>query len=234
MMNRQEVQSGINKTWKLADSLGIASVFSNPNLLPLSTEFRDKILSADSTYIDVYLSAMNLSHHNIILTDYSYFQFSMEREGYVRYAYYPNPFISGKDSDTTTFKKYTELLQSELISHEDYLNLLDSQRSINGKPMWRYENAPDQRKRFFHPCSHFHIGFHSENRWPLKRALTPLAFSMLVFKQYYGEHWRTFGDDDDPDIGNSFERALIKERQNCHIIPDNLFEKIEEQAFHFL
>ncbi|OPA87541.1 hypothetical protein BFW88_18780 [Pseudomonas fluorescens] len=232
-MNRQEVQSGINKTWDLADKLGLAAAFSNPNLLPLNIEFRDAILSAESTYIDVYLTAMNLSHHNIILSDYAYFQFSMERDGYVRYAYYPNPFISGTESETTSFRKLTELFENEFISHEQYLSLLDSKKNLNGKPMWRYENAPDQRKRFFHPCSHFHIGFHSENRWPLKRTLTPLAFSMLVFKQYYGEEWRLLGDDDDPEISNSFERALIRERQNCHVVSDDLFEKIEEQAFFF-
>lgn len=232
-MNRQTVQSGINKTWGVADQLGIARAFSNPNLLPLNAEFRDIILSSSSTYIDVYLSAMNLSHHNILLEDYSFFQFSMERESYVRYAYYPNPFISGKASDATNFHKLTELVESEMISHEDYLNLLESKKALNGKPMFRYENAPDQRTRFFHPCSHFHIGFHSENRWPLKRMLTPLAFSMLVFKQYYGEHWRKLGDDEDPEISNIFERALIIEKTQCNVISDSLFEKIEEQAFFF-
>jgi hypothetical protein len=232
-MNRQTVQSGINKTWAIADQLEIARAFSNPNLLPLNTDFRDIILSSTSTYIDVYLSAMNLSHYNILLEDYSFFQFSMERETYVRYAYYPNPFISGKASDTTSFLKLKELVESELISHEDYLNLLDSKKSLNGKPMFRYENAPDQRTRFFHPCSHFHIGFHSENRWPLKRMLTPLAFSMLVFKQYYGEHWRVIGDDEDPEISNIFERALIEEKTQCNVISDMLFEKIEERAFFF-
>jgi len=157
----------------------------------------------------------------------------MEREGYVRYAYYPNPFISGRAEDTTAFLKLKQLVDSELISHEDYLNLLDSKKSLNGKPMLRYENAPEQRTRFFHPCSHFHIGFHSENRWPLKRILTPLAFSMLVFKQYYGENWRGLGDDDDPEVSNVFERGLIKEKTNCNIVSDILFEKIEEQAFFF-
>lgn len=232
-MNRQSVQSGINRTWDIADQLGVARVFSNPNLLPLNIEFRDIILSGSSTYIDVYLSAMNLSHYNILLDDYSFFQFSMEREMYVRYAYYPNPFISGKTADTAAFLKLRELVESELISHEDYLNLLDSKKSLNGKPMFRYENAPDQRKRFFHPCSHFHIGFHSENRWPLKRILTPLAFSMLVFKQYYGEQWWCFGDNDDSEVSNVFERALIDERTNCNVVSDSLFEKIEEQAFFF-
>jgi hypothetical protein len=100
--------------------------------------------------------------------------------------------------------------------------------------MWRYENFPDQRKRFFHPCSHLHIGFHSDNRWPLKRTLTPLAFAMLVSKQYHGDEWRAFGDDDDPEISNSFERALIREHQNFHLVSDDLFEKIEEQALFLL
>lgn len=233
MVNRQTVQSGINKTWEIADQLGLARAFGNPNILPLDIEFRDVILSSASTYIDVYMKAMNLSYYNILLDDYSFFQFSMEREMYVRYAYYPNPFISGQVSDTAAFLRLRELVESDLISHEDYLSLLDSKKSLNGKPMFRYENAPDQRKRFFHPCSHFHIGFHSENRWPLKRTLTPLAFSMLVFKQYYGESWRCLGDDENPDVSNIFERALIQEKTKCSIVSDALFEKIEEQAFFF-
>lgn len=232
-MNRQTVQSGIIKTWETADKLGLARAFSNPNLLPLDADFRDIILSNTSTYIDVYLKAMNLSHYNILLDDYSFFQFGMEREMYVRYAYYPNPFISGQAADTAAFHKIHELMESELISHEDYLSLLEGKKSLNGKPMFRYENAPEQRTKFFHPCSHFHIGFHSENRWPLKRTLTPLAFSMLIFKQYYGESWRRVGDDEDPDISNTFERILIKEKTRCSVVSDILFEKIEEQAFFF-
>jgi hypothetical protein len=113
----------------LADNLGLAAAFSNPNLLPINTGCRDAILSEYSTYIDIYLAAMNLSHHNIILSDYSYFQIGMELEGYVRYAYYPNPFISGKDTETTSFKKLTDLLEAELISHEQFLSLLDSKRA---------------------------------------------------------------------------------------------------------
>ena len=232
-MNRQRVESGIQKTWKIADALGLAEAFGNPNMLSLNTEFRDVILSPTSTYIDVYLKGMNLSYYNILLEDYSYLQFSMEREGYVRYAYYPNPFISGQSADTAAFLKLKELVDNSFISHEQYLNLLDSKKTLNGKPMLRYENAPDQRTRFFHPCSHFHIGFHSDNRWPLKRTLTPYAFSMLVFKQYYGENWRSFGDDDDEDVSNIFERALIEEKRNCSVVSDSLFEEIEERAFFF-
>lgn len=232
-MNKAEVQSGVYKTWNIAEKLGIASVFSNPGALPMNDVFRDKILDSSSTYIDVYLAALNLSHYNIMLSDYSLFQFSVERDGYVRYAYYPNPFITGQIEDINTFSRLKELVDSELLSHEEYLNILDGKKGLNGKPMWRYENAPDQRTRFFHPCSHFHIGFHSENRWPLKRILTPLAFAMLVFKQYYGNYWRDIGDDDNPDVSNLFERELIKEKTMCNIVSDSLFEAIEEQAFFF-
>lgn len=170
--------------------------FANAGLLPLNEEFRDLILSSKTTYSSVYVAGLSLSHYNILLTDYSYFQFSWDRENYVRYAYYPNPFISGKDNELESFRRLQELVESGLLQHEEYLTILSERSAMSGIPMLRYENAPDQRKKFAHPCSHFHIGFHSENRWPVRRILTPYAFSLLVFKNYYGsfgEHLEIMG-----------------------------------------
>lgn len=189
-MNRTDVTRGINKTWEIASKLNLNESFANAGLLPLNEEFRDLILSSKTTYSSVYVAGLSLSHYNILLTDYSYFQFSWDRENYVRYAYYPNPFISGKDNELESFRRLQELVESGLLQHEEYLTILSERSAMSGIPMLRYENAPDQRKKFAHPCSHFHIGFHSENRWPVRRILTPYAFSLLVFKNYYGSFWR--------------------------------------------
>lgn len=87
-MNRTDVTRGINKTWEIASKLNLNESFANAGLLPLNEEFRDLILSSKTTYSSVYVAGLSLSHYNILLTDYSYFQFSWDRENYVRYAYY--------------------------------------------------------------------------------------------------------------------------------------------------
>ncbi|MCF1440603.1 DUF2290 domain-containing protein [Ralstonia nicotianae] len=232
-MDRSDVVRGINRTWEVSELLDVAEVFGNAGPLPVNDEFRDLLFSADTSYMDVYLAGLSMSHYNVLLSDYSYFQFSWEREGYVRYAFYPNPFVSGKEEDLISFKRRRELVVAELITHEEYLSLIADGSLSSGVPMFRYENAPDQRKKFRHPCSHFHIGFHSENRWPLKRILTPLAFSLLVFKAYYGLPWKMRGDDDEEDVSNVFERMLIDERANCRLVSNVLFEEIEERTFFF-
>ncbi|MDR7380415.1 hypothetical protein J2X19_005122 [Rhodoferax ferrireducens] len=232
-MQRADVTNGIYNTWKMADELGIAEVFSNPAPLPVNEEFRNIIYSSESLYTQTYIAGLSLSHYNILLSDYSYFQFSWESEHCVRYAFYPNPFISGNDDEVKAIKKWRDLVESDFLTHEEFLRLLTDRPPSSGVPMFRYENAPSQRKKFKHPCSHFHIGFHSENRWPLERILTPYAFSLLVFKAYYGLPWIEYGDEEEPEIGNRFERILLNEKSNCPIVPQLLFENVERRTFFF-
>ncbi|MCU9531792.1 DUF2290 domain-containing protein [Pseudomonas mosselii] len=232
-MTRDAISSGIRKVWQIAEELGISEIFSNPAPLPVNAEFRDLILSGSSTYIDVYNKALALSHYNMLLTDYSFFQFSSDGEENVRYAFYPNPYASSSDEYNNWFRSRQEMVEAELLTHEEFLSLLSSKTGIGSIPLLRYENAPNQRTKFHHPSSHFHIGFHSDNRWPVRRILTPTAFALLVFKLYYGEKWRTIGEDDEPDtIKNKFERNLILEKSRCHLVADDLFEADEERVFH--
>lgn len=232
-MNRDDITRGIIKTWELAVELDIGESFGNPGILPMNEIFRDLILSSNAVYTRVYEKGLSLSHYNILLSDYAYFQFSLDRESYVRYAYYPNPFISGTDSEIQKFKGLKEMVEAGMLEHEDYLSLLADKSGMGGIPMLRYENAPDQRKKFQHPCSHFHIGFHSENRWPVRRILTPYAFSLLVFKHYYGMPWHEKGSSEDISEGNLFEQRLVEEKTNCRLVGHELFEEIEERSFYF-
>jgi hypothetical protein len=99
----------------------------------------------------------------------------------------------------------------------------------------RYENAPSQYKCLHHPCSHFHIGFHAESRWPISRVLTPESFTMLIAKLYYSLQWQKLGvDANDKVTGSSFESMLIAEKANCRIIGNELFgSNTEARSFHF-
>ncbi|MNP42916.1 hypothetical protein D3C76_1367090 [compost metagenome] len=103
-MNRDAVRSGISKVWQIAEELGISEIFSNPSPLPVNVEFRDLILSNSSTYIEVYNKALALSHYNILLADYSFFQFSIDGDDNVRYAFYPNPYASSSDDYNNWFR----------------------------------------------------------------------------------------------------------------------------------
>jgi hypothetical protein len=232
-MNREDVRSGIAQVWRAAEELGIAEIYSNPSPLSVNTEFRDLILSNTSTYIDVYNKALGLSHYNLLLSDYSFFQFSIEGNDNVRYAFYPNPYVSSSNEYSDWFRSRQEMVQAGFLTHEEFLSLLADKVGVGAVPLLRYENAPAQRKKFHHPCSHFHIGFHSENRWPVRRVLTPLAFGLLVFKMYYGSCWRAVGDDEHAEVQNSFDRTLILERTRCYMVSDILFEAEEERAFYF-
>lgn len=233
-MNREEVRSGISKVWQYAGALGIGEIFSNPSPLPINVAFRDLILSDSSSYLEVYNKGLELSHYNILLHDYSYFQFSSDGDDNVRYAFYPNPYASNSDEYRNWFSSRQEMVEAGFLTHEEFLSLLADKVGVGSVPLIRYENAPTQRAKFNHPCSHFHIGFHSDNRWAVRRVLSPAAFALLVFKLYYGNCWRAIGDDDEPDeIKNHFERTLIAEKLNCRIVSELLFDRDEEQVFYF-
>jgi hypothetical protein len=235
MIERQNVQSGILKSWSVANSLNLGETISSPAPLGMNEEFRDLLLEAKTSYVDLYTRGLQLSHYNFLLNDYSYFQFSYSAPNHVRYAYYPNPFTGEPVNDSiSSVAHWREELEEDIITHEQYLDLLRGLGPEMRAPVLRYENAPNQYKPFHHPCSHFHFGFHSNNRWPARRVLTPFAFTLLVLKNYYGEVWRAMGIDDNDPFGNSFENKLVEERvKHCRLIGDELFSSLESQTFSF-
>jgi hypothetical protein len=167
------------------------------------------------------------------MSDYSFFQFSWSGTDRVRYAYYPNPFIAGRKDELDNFRRRRELVEAGMITHEEYLSLLRDAPVESRVPVIRYENAPDQHNGLRHPCSHFHIGHHSDNRWALNRILTPLAFTLLVLKHYYGAEWSRRGSDERDSHGNVFESRLIEEKKNCRPILGSFFSEAEAKSFFF-
>lgn len=235
MIERQNVQSGILKSWRIVEDLKLAETISNPSPLGVSEEFRDLALDDRTTYVNLYTRGLQLSHYNFSLIDYSYFQFSWSSPNHVRYAYYPNPFTdwsgSGDDSIMSA-ESWRRELEEEIISHEEYLDLLRGLAPEMRAPVIRYENAPDQYRPFHHPCSHFHFGFHSDNRWPSSRILTPVAFTLLILKNYYGDSWRKLGESEDTPYGNKLESQLVDERvMRCRIIGEDYFSALEQKSF---
>ena len=97
-MDGRSVQRSIAKGWRAIDDVGLGASFARPVSLPVSEEFRNISLAPGVRYEEIYRKGMELVHYNIMLTDYSYFQFSWFGKENVRYVYYPNPFA--KDRST--------------------------------------------------------------------------------------------------------------------------------------
>ena len=117
----------------MGDTFGVAAP------LPVNEEFRDLLFSADVQYNTLYLTGLELRHYNILLRDFSFFQYSIGAGSSLRFAYYPNPFL---DTVTTEVDRLRELLEAGLISEEEFLALLDEHRSDNRAAPIRYESAP--------------------------------------------------------------------------------------------
>lgn len=230
-MTRNDVQHGVHQSWQFLETVDLAETLSKVDPLSVDEELR-KLASSPATYDAIYMKCLEKAYFNMSLSDFSFFQYGWSAENEVRYAFYPNPFLAG-ELRHSQIRAYRELVDADLMSQEDYLSLLRGKESPDIRmPLIRYENSPEQRRGLPHPCSHLHIGHHGDNRWPLSRVLTPLAFTMWVVKQYYGERWRVFADEGDP-LGNSLEGALIEERSNCRVIGDELFDVNERRSFSF-
>ncbi|WP_287291849.1 DUF2290 domain-containing protein [Mesorhizobium sp.] len=230
-MNRHEVQTGISQAWKTVEELGLGLTISDPSPLDVNDQFRDICIKANASYVDIYELGLKLSYYNFSFNDYSYFQFSWSGDNNVRYAYYPNPYLSGDQEAVAKLAKWHELLGAGLITHEDFLEYLRGRPADARIPLIRYENAPAQYKRFSHPCSHMHIGRHDDNRWAVDRLLTPHAFVLLIIKQYYGSTWRAL-ENDQEENGNELETKLINAKQNSRQIGTDYFEEIERRSFY--
>ncbi|WP_140863987.1 DUF2290 domain-containing protein [Myxococcus xanthus] len=231
-MDRNSISNGINRSWTALEKLGLAESFSNSGPLGVNPTFRDLVLSEESRYVDIYSTGLSLSHYNILLTDYSYFQFSWDKKDNVRYAYYPNPYVAGKSNESINFKRRRNLVNTGVITQEEYLSMLRDSNDELRVPLIRYENAPEQHKGLKHPCSHMHIGHHGENRWPLNRVLTPTAFTLWITKQYYSDEWWILGKDDQNEFGNILEHELVKEKANCRPVASEYFLDLEARSFY--
>lgn len=228
-MDRRAVAEGIHASWRFFESCLMAESFASPDPLAVDTEFRDMIMSGDATHESLYAYCLNKSHYNLLLHDHSFFQFSWSSENNVRFAYYPNPHVSDHEA-LGKFRRYREMLGEGLLQDEDFGQLVRAMTYRGSIPIFRYENAPGQYKPLAHPCSHMHIGLHGENRWALRRHLTPLAFSMLIAKHYYPVEWSMGIPEGSISGENDFEVALVGERRNCRIVEQ--FSPQEELAFH--
>lgn len=213
-MNERDFTNSIRKAAKHFTDLKIALSLSSYYSFNPSDKFRRISLSSDSEYGDVFLAGLRESQYNFILNNRSFFQFSRAADDDYRLAYYPNPFLSGGNS--LIDELMLDDTDASSFEFEELSNLLEKSKFNSRIPVIRYEYCIKQYKKLRHPTSHFHIGFHTENRWPSPIIFTPYMFSLHISKMYHPEEWRSVGDDaNNLRYLNKFDELMCKEKVNC-------------------
>lgn len=230
-MTPADVRSGVRSAWAFIQRVELDEALSSFVPLGVDEQFRDIALDPDRRYEEVYLTGLAQSHYNFVLRDYSYFQFSCDVRDEYRFAFLPNPFLS-----TTAAGELGDLqdyVREGAMTLDEYLHRISELRAGQYPPPIRYENSPRHYKKYIHPQSHFHIGHHGENRWPLDRELTVTAFTTMIVKYFYGRAWGDAKHVDAQSGLNALETTLATEKARCQLVSVARFSADERaQFFH--
>lgn len=198
----------IRKVAFLAQELKIDLHHGPRNSLQVSIELK-KLCKTSPYYREIYDYIIDYNQYNISLIDQGCFQFSESRnsegEQELRYAYYPNPyqFIDFKKE----VKSIQELFDNGELTDIEYQQLINEAEFILDIPLIRYDYSPSQYDEKFHPASHFHIGFHSDNRWPVAKVLNPLIFFIKIISMYYKSVWVENFNNNEVSLNDLYERS---------------------------
>lgn len=230
-MNRASVRAGVRRAWAFVERLRLAQNVSAFEPLGVNEVFRDFALDPSRRYEEVYLAGLGQAHYNFILEDFGYFQFSCMADDEVRYAYFPNPFVSTDSGHALA--EMREYVDEGILSIEEYLQHIGEMRGGQYQTPIRYENSVSQYVELTHPTSHFHFGHHADNRWPVSRTLSPTAFTAIVAKQFYPHAWSDPRHRDRVTGANDLERVLSAEKAACALIARDGFTDAERAQFYF-
>lgn len=231
-MKEVDLVPQIRKAWTYAKALEIDELFSGPTALNPSDEFKVLAVSEIVTYEELYLVGLRDGQYNILLRDFSFFQFGIGRVDDVRFAYFPNPFLGAAQDAVAKLHEMREYVTEGVISMEEFLHSISEIRQPRHPPLVRYEYSKDQYVETSHPCSHMHLGLHGENRWPVRRHLTANAFVLLVFRLFYLRYWMKAGKVKECKEKTTMDAILETARAESRILGDDEFSEVEAQRFY--
>ena len=203
--------------------------FPHHTSLQASYAFNKISLSRESDYQTIYKTGLREKHYNFLLSDFSYFQFSLlsERRSSVRLSFYPCPFNAIEDLRRT----------SPAIGEDDPESLdraMEEATVFIDKPPIRYDFDPSAYVPSEHPAGHFHIGAHADNRWPARKIILPSVFSLLIAKHYYAEQWESKATSKLTANGykNEHDQKLAEQLKICTSLDHDLFDNSEGLLLH--
>jgi len=220
------IEKSIHILYKMNAILQTGSTIS----LSASSKFKKTSLRTIS-YQEIYDVGTENQDFNIMLNDRSFFQFTEAIEDEeIRLAFYPNPykFIEYKSHKTEAL----ELLNAHEISDDEYDQLISEEFLTADIPVIRYDLSLSQYCEKYHPAAHLHIGFFSENRWPVRKRLTPLSFLYMILMHYYPKLWKDIGDCG-TSKPNSLDEEYRKEVVSCKNLDLSFFTNLESERLFF-
>jgi hypothetical protein len=127
-----------------------------------------------------------------------------------------------------------EYVAEGIIDIDELLHQISEIRRPQHPPLVRYEYSRRQYVEATHPCSHMHLGFHGENRWPVKRYLTAHAFGLLIFRLFYLDFWTQAEVIRSGDKDLTMDQALETARAECRMLYEDEFSAAESRRFHLI
>jgi hypothetical protein len=236
-MNSAAIIDGIDRAKKLLRMSDIG--FNQNSMYPvdlispakLSDEFIR--LSTKRDYDKIHRIALENGDYDLLLEDYSFFQFTKDDAGVIRYAYYQTA------RDIPTYSEFLESLGfskediksqdgGELPFINDYDQAVSEAKLCDSATPIRYDYNEGQYVKVIHPTSHIHIGHENEVRIPLKVILSPQSFVAFIIRHIYYDEWKKSM------IKADFVQEYLKVKNSCHEVDIEKFDQDEKQDLYIL
>lgn len=226
-----EFGSSIRAALSFLDNAEIVRTVSSNSSLNVSPAFNVVALDSEQTYQAIYMRAVSLSYYNVMLSDFSVFQFSWSSLDSWRLAYLPNPWTAGVAGAEERIAEWEALEALGGYDAEEVSMLIAELPYYGSIPPVRFEYAANQYREISHPAAHLHIGRDTENRWALSKLLNPLTFSMLVTKLYYADRWSIGSEFFGGPAATCYDREFIRQLGRSRFVHD--FTAVERTSLHF-
>lgn len=236
-MNNGAIVDGIARAKKLLKKLNIGFTtntrFPADYLVP--SKFSEDFfwISQEKNYDSIHKTALENGDYDIILDDYSFFQFSRSESGVIRYAYYQS------SREIITYEEFMkeygfETIEYDLYSYDekpfyrDYEQFVDEAKISNSVTPIRYDYNSEQYQGITHPVSHLHIGHENQVRVPLKVILSPQAFICFVVRHIYYDKWKEVISD------TAFLQDYLSVKQTCTSLDSEYFNLDEANDLYLV
>jgi hypothetical protein len=233
-MNKADLARQIRMSWMYAKALKVDELFSGPTALEASETFKALAVEPRVSYEELYLVGLREGQYNILLRDFSFFQFGIDQSDGTRFAYYPNPFLGAAPDAVAELNEMREYVVEGVIDADEFLHRVSEIRRPQHPPLVRYEYSKIQYHEATHPCAHLHLGFHGENRWPVRKYLTGHAFTLLIFRLFYLDFWMCADLVKSGGQELTMDAVLSGARAECRMLYADEFSEVEAQRFHLI
>ncbi len=210
-MNTFRGFSEINLSIDLVENAGLLSNLNNSVELPLNYISQVKKLS----YREYWEKYNKNFWYHIKLKDESLILFE---ESSYRYIMCPYGIPSEEEFIYSDLGEHWNIFNDEEkekyltsdIFRSSYEKFIETTADYKSHTPVRLDKHPQQYNPVHHPVQHLHIGYENSSRIPVKRVLTPIAFTAFILSTFYPKSWVKLYNDGalNPELFSKFKESL--------------------------